>query len=65
MLTLEKLPLESERCPAGLSRHQVYVDSHRLICYPMLILRLAAVERAGIKPELVQEVFMGNVLSAK
>jgi hypothetical protein len=31
----------------------------------MLILCLAAVERAGIKPELVQEVFMGNVLSAK
>jgi hypothetical protein len=26
---------------------------------------IAAVERAGLKPEDVQEVFVGNVLSAK
>jgi len=26
---------------------------------------VAAVHRAGIKPESVEEVFMGNVLSAK
>lgn len=65
MLTRQQLPLESECDPARLARHQGCVISRRPQLSVVWLTLAAAVERAGIQPEDVEEVFVGNVLSAK
>lgn len=63
-----QLPFESDGYPIGFSCHQVCVTGHSLpqSIVPWTNSRPAAVERVPeIKPEDVQEVFFGNVLSAK
>lgn len=53
-----------DRDPIGLTCNQGSVCLARLAEW-LLNHHKAAVERAGIKPELVEEVVFGNVLSAK
>jgi hypothetical protein len=66
-LTPQQLPLELECYSAWIPCHQGYAEASPERNSPQLcsLYYAAAVERSGLKPEDVQEVFVGNVLSAK